>query len=337
MTTTQKQLHLAYAADEKYARYVEVAIRAAYCKASRPADLIIHFLDCGLSDETWEGVQSRVKATVPAATLIRHVIAMARFQGFKTWWGSQAIYARLFLPTLLPDVEWCLYADADTLFLEDPLMLCDCFDPSLLLQGYPDPSCACEPRVQEWFRKVGCVAVHGQYLCSGFLIFNLKKWREEGIEAKSLKLLDENPGAAYPDQDALNAACSDRLGVLPEGWGTFTSRMFAVDRPKCVHYFARESPWRAEFSWRTGYRDNLLIWLNCARVLVGIQRREIVKVPAWKWCLGRLYARLVTMAVLTLSKVPKLGNRLRYFHGRFCDRKHRYLLSPKFWEQPSGN
>ncbi len=336
MTTNQKQLHLAYAADEKYARYVEVAIRAAYAKASRPTDLIVHFLDCGLSDNTWGGVLSRIKAAVPEATLIRHVIDMDRFEGFSTWWGSRAIYARLFLPSLLPDVEWCLYSDVDSLFVDDPLEICDYYDSKLLLQGHPDPSVACEPRVQEWFRRVGAVAVHGQYLSSGFLIFNLRKWREEGIEAKCLKLLTETTGAVYPDQDALNAACSGRTGVLPDEWGGLSSRLFAVDKPKNFQYFSKETPWRAEFTWRTGYRDNLLIWLNCARVLVGIQRCEIVKVPAWKWCLGRLYARLVTMAVLTLSKVPKVGDRLRYFHGRFCDRKHRYLLSPKFWERPAG-
>ena len=81
MTTTNKQLHLAYAADEKYARYVEVAIRAAYAKASRPTDLIVHFLDCGLLDNTWGGTIShkgRCSGGDPDSSCHRH----GPFRGF---------------------------------------------------------------------------------------------------------------------------------------------------------------------------------------------------------------------------------------------------------------
>lgn len=54
MDSQHTPLHLVYASDANYVHIVEMAIASACVLASRPNDLIVHVLDCGIPDEMWE-------------------------------------------------------------------------------------------------------------------------------------------------------------------------------------------------------------------------------------------------------------------------------------------
>lgn len=65
MGSQHVQLHLGYASDAKYVHIIEVAIASAYVLASRPNNLIIHVLDCGIPDKAWDAFSSRLATALP--------------------------------------------------------------------------------------------------------------------------------------------------------------------------------------------------------------------------------------------------------------------------------
>ena len=61
---------------------------------------------------------------------------MSSLAAFRAWHGSLAAYARLFLPTLLSEVDWCLYVDGDTLFTDDPAKVLACRAEDVAIVGH---------------------------------------------------------------------------------------------------------------------------------------------------------------------------------------------------------
>lgn len=334
MSATQDKLHLVYASDANYVRYIEVAACSAYIKASRPEDLIVHVLDCGIPDDAWAAFVKRLESALPTTPhLVRHPIDMARFADFPRWnHGSLAIYARLYLPELLPEEDWCVYADGDTLFVDDPLAILACRDASIALLGRQDPFASASTRA--WYASHNFPRDPATYLCSGFLLMNLRLFRERNYARQCMDFMRVYPDAAFPDQDALNVVCAGSKRALPEGWGIFAAKVFGAERPRCIHYAGiGELPWRVSFSWKQGYRESMKIWYCCAETLLGLSREEVSKVPGWRWRLGLAYTWALKCMVRTLRLIPGVRRRLGRYEGRFCSRKDRWLFSPALWRR----
>lgn len=332
MCTNDNKLHLVYASDANYVLYLEVAIRAAYFRTSRPADLIVHVLDCGIPNAQWESFVQRIGTVEPTAHLERHIINMEQFDKFPGWNGSRATYARLCLPSILSDVDWCVYADVDTLFVDDPLELLSLYDPAIGLQGPFDQ--VAPTRAWRWYERNGIPLSPEEYVCAGFILINLAWFRKHDMERRALQFLSDHTDLSFPDQDMLNILCAGNKRLLPEGWGTFAAQVFGVKELKCIHFAGvGELPWKVSFSWKRGYRESMLIWYQCAKTLLGVSRYEVSKVPGWRWWIGLTYARMIKYTVRLLSLFPGTGSIQRFYEGRFPTRKQRYLFKPAFWRR----
>lgn len=333
MCPNDNELHLVYASDANYALYLEVAIRAAYFRASRPEDLMVHVLDCGIPDEQWTAFAQRIETAEPAAQLVRHIIDMAQFDGLPTWNnGSRAIYARLCLPSILNNIEWCVYADVDTLFIDNPLELLSLYDPAIGLQGPFDQ--VAPTRAWRWYERNKIPLSREDYLCSGFLIINLTWFREHDMERRALHFLSDHTDLPFPDQDMLNILCAGSKRLLPKGWGAFAAQAFGVKELKCIHFAGvGELPWKVSFSWKRGYRESMLIWYQCAKTLLGVSRYEVSKVPGWRWWIGLTYTRMIKYTVRLFALFPGTASIQRFYEGRFPSRKHAYLFRPNFWHR----
>lgn len=223
------KLHLVYAADANYLFPLRVAASSAIAQASRPQDLVIHVLDCGIPDDKWETFGESLYGG-GRTRVVRHPIDLALFHSFAEWHGSLATYARLCLPDLLQDVAWCVYADGDTLLTDDPFKLGAFFDSRLAMQGHAT-SLTTQP---EWFARHGLALDWSHYVCAGFLLLNLAWMRTHSIARQSLEFLRKHPDAPFPDQDALNILCAGHVGMLPDAWGVFSGAALALKRPGCV-------------------------------------------------------------------------------------------------------
>lgn len=339
MSPENQILHFVYTSDERYVLVTEVSILSAYAKASRPRDLVVHVLDCGIPDAAWAAFQARVLAAAPLATLSRHRVDTARFAALRLWKGSSvATYARLCTASLLPELEWCVFVDGDTLFLDDPMALVGCYDKDLALKGFPDTQAFKKPAMA-WYRRPGNAIDPERYVCCGFMAMNLAWFRAHGVEERCLAFLRRNPDAPTVDQDALNIVCRGHIGALPDGWGAYVFLNYTaradvrrpIDRYKCIHYTGL-TPWRPIFLWRIGYHDIAAVWVCAATTLRACPIRAVTGLPAWRWRLGRAYTRLAGAAVRLRARFPLIGRKVSGYKRLFFTKaERRRFLTPAFW------
>lgn len=146
-----------------------------------------------------------------------------------------AMWYRLMLPKLLPNVSRIIYANMDMIFFND---LIDVYELDLgknVIAAVPT-------------RTNG-------YINSGFLLMDLDKIRHEKIYPKWIKSSVEND-FKNPDQDVLNATLAGRIQFLPLRYNfqlSHGSRIFKIYPEKelddlkhnlvCLHYSDYMKPW----------------------------------------------------------------------------------------------
>lgn len=315
------KLNLVYATDANYLLAVEVSAMSAKVLCSRPEDLVIHILDCGISDEAWEDFVRRV------GPCVRHRIDIRRFADFPLWHGSLSAYARLSLPDLLREEAWCVYADGDTLFADDIFRLEACQDPAVALQGHTT-SFTTQPA---WYERKRLPLCREQYVCAGFLLMNLAWLRTHRITEACLHFLQSHPDVPFPDQDALNVCCKGFIRFLPDPLGDFSGAAYGKPtRPGCVHYVG-ELPWRLGWKWYMGYSDAAAVWYRCAEALCGYTRQAVGGVPRGRWLLGRAYNHIIRLLLPILWRLPALRRRFPNLRHRFLSGTNRPLLTSAFW------
>ncbi|MBQ0031772.1 MAG: hypothetical protein KBT68_03110 [bacterium] len=110
-------LHVVYATDDGYLVPTMVAAASVLAWVKDVSFVQIHVLDTGIADVGWDDFEKNLRGHFGQAfRLTRHKIDQTLFSGFKTWHGSVGTYARLLIPDLIPDADWCVYCDGDTRF-----------------------------------------------------------------------------------------------------------------------------------------------------------------------------------------------------------------------------
>ena len=257
------KLHIAYATDERYLLPTQVAVASAVFHAGNPAELVIDILDCGFSDQAWHRFNHDLRVALgDDFQLVRIPVNMELYAGYKSWHSSRGIYARLSLPDLLPrDVNWCVYADGDTLFVDDPLKLTECFDGRFALLGHKDDNTNSR---NLWYETHGFEWDAETYICAGFIVLNLEWARINGLTRKSLAMLREHPDIPMNDQDVLNILCQERKSFLPKGWGVFACDAYCRETAKCIHYVG-ERPWELPNLRGVWFPLTTKLWFDVAK------------------------------------------------------------------------
>ena len=316
-------LHVAYASDAGYLPYLAVAVGSAFLRASDTSRIVADILALGISDAEWEKWIASVVPHLPKGAEIRHHdVDEGLFKKYKSWHGSFATYARLMLPDILPDVDWCVYADVDTLFTDDPLKLIDFEDDRFSMRGrreYPFKNLSAKGA---WFRERQLPFDRDKYVCAGFLLLNLAWFRANDGIAKTFAFLEAHPDVELPDQDALNAVCCETSKPLPYEWGTFGCEAFAEGRPGCIHY-PGHNPWKFLDGMFPDYIDAYALWFLTARRLFGKTWRDYADRPrtgkylAMRF-LGAVFSALRrTFDMLPFVNVPFLS---RYVRRHYASR-----------------
>lgn len=282
------KVHVVMAADGAYMKGLEVAKASMEESCSDPSRLEFHIF----------GEDSAL------ANRIR--------RDFGTYKGSPMAFLRLYLGELLPDVEWVVYSDVDTLWRRDVLELAGLFDGSKTIQWVKDlPGTVVE--FNDWCGRHGVATRHEiseTYACSGICIMNLKRWRERDVLGRCKSFVEEHGCPKYADQDILNAILVDEAGLLPGWWdvlvpspdntpccvlhltgvGRCFSRPYAgrVVQYQYWQHVARGTPLGRPFALPFYLRD----WMIrlCLPFSGAILRDRIRRHFAWRWFLHKYYS-----------------------------------------------
>ena len=292
------EVKLVYATDDGYLTPTLVSVASALKCASERECVSIVVLDVGITPEKWERFEGMLRVKYgPAFGLKRVAIDVGRYAGLKTYKGSVGTYARLGIPQLFPEWDWCVYVDGDTLFMDDPLKLAEAYDARYAIQGQPDNEnwtyIDGKPEKQIFAEARGLKWDSDQYVCAGFITMNLKWFRENDATAKCMDYLRKYPDCGNHDQDALSSVCLGHIGKLPKQWGCLSRFAFLYGDPNCIHY-ANDAPWKLMKSRRVDYNDAHKLWFDFAKRELGLSFRKLLTEPFSAANFARRYlARLI--------------------------------------------
>jgi len=243
---------------------------AAHAKADRP--VVLHLLH---TPGRIELNQELARLEHAAFRCIRHDMGSA-FAGLKVHEPyTAAIFSRLCLPDLLPDISRVIYLDADTITLRD---LSDLYDQpldGLALAAMPDyplfyfellspvPVGARRKPVLFYLKEVLNIdySEPPDYFNSGVMLLDLDVWRSNHIARRCIEFVRQTDHPLqWPDQDAVNVVCNKAYLPLDPRWNAFASGCTRVSRlgispeltalqeiwhadPWIVHYSGDYQPW----------------------------------------------------------------------------------------------
>lgn len=195
---------------------------------------------------------------------------------------AQATFYRLQLPSLLNDINKCIYLDSDTIVCQDLSALYRInIDDRLLAgvraAGYYWP----EERKQMALKELEIPSID-QYVNAGVLLMNLKNMRELSLEEVFVSYVERNYSSL--DQDIFNKVCYGKIRILPFRFNVMTKYHPLDDQsfrkrkdvqiaypqdewedgrhnPVIVHYADRIKPWQ---DLSVDYAD---LWWNAANQL----------------------------------------------------------------------
>lgn len=127
-------------------------------------------------------------------------------QGVKSF----TAYSRLFISTILNDIDKILYMDADSLVVGSFKDLWDIDIGDYYCAGVEDLQ-----SIDTIKRDVG-MGKENRYINTGFLLINLKMWREVNIETKFIDFQKKNNQKfIFWDQGIINGVCKEKIYYLP--------------------------------------------------------------------------------------------------------------------------
>jgi lipopolysaccharide biosynthesis glycosyltransferase len=206
-------LHVACAADDAYAPHVAATIHSV-CAHSGGLDVHVQFLaDERLGAEARRSLSEmagRLGARLDFLEAPPEIASLPSDERF-----TSAIWHRIFLPDLVPQVDRVLYLDADVIACRDlaPLWNMDLGDNWLgAVTNVFQPNHRARPR------ELGLAGTEA-YFNSGVLLMNLEAMRRDGKTQELLDLVAARGGEfEWPDQDALNIALGSRRVRLDPRW-----------------------------------------------------------------------------------------------------------------------
>jgi len=201
---------------------------------------------------------------------------------------TTAMYVRLMLPILLPDVRRVIYLDTDVVVLTDITLLDDIdlrgsalaatLDYPLLIGALKSSMKVGNQPALEYLTDVVQLTNWRHYFNSGVLVMDLDEFRKKNLVATAEAFIARmEQEIVHPDQDALNHALDGEFVRLDPRWNRHASRSeeeittmdadFAAvelwkSDPWILHYCSPAKPWNPH---ALGTPFDLQFWLEAAQ------------------------------------------------------------------------
>ena len=240
-----RPINLAFGFDGGFARQTGVALASLLTNSK---DRCSYNIYCVVDDSVTRrqrDVLAEMVKTLDQDSTLTFLEANQYFDQARRGSWALAIYYRLMLPVLLPEIDEIIYADGDVIFVRDLLETADLDLGENLMAGVVEGA--------------------DGYICSGFLVMNLARLRRE----KTYEVWREEARREYyefPDQCLINATCRGRILYLPVKYNVchlmYHSYRLGFVPPQDIHdlqynavmlhYIRRPKPWK--------YKNNKDAW-----------------------------------------------------------------------------
>lgn len=246
----QKEIPIFFTMDDRYAPYLDCAIRSIVQNASRAHTYKLIVLFQELSEENKQKIRSGVEAPfqiefVQMRKGLEQITDRAENR-LRCDYFTMTIYFRLFIAEMFPQYEKGIYLDSDIVVPGDISELFQIDLQGNIIGACRDHSVAAIPELLRYMEYAVGVDPK-KYINSGVLLMDLKQMRAVKFSEHFLSLL-----ATYhfdciaPDQDYINAICNGKILYLDECWDTMPPEggvRELLENPKLIHYNLFQKPW----------------------------------------------------------------------------------------------
>ena len=269
-----KNIPIFFSCDDNYVPFLGVAITSLICNTSEKNNYSIYVLHSGLKNENMKRIKAleTQNASIEFVDVSDKLEVYGRKLNLRDYY-TVAIYFRLFIPNMFPQLDKAIYLDADMVILEDVAKLYDIDLHDNLLGGVSDAIIASRKEFRD-YAELGCgIYPYTRYFNSGMMLMNLDAMREFNLEGK-FEFLFNTYGfeTVCPDQDYLNVICKDRVLYLDEGWDKMAIDGNYKGRPMIVHYNNFAKPWQQNGINYSGYFWQYAMISPFCKEIVGIRR-----------------------------------------------------------------
>lgn len=277
----KKLIPIFFASDENYMPYLGVALTSLKAHANPEYTYKIHVLYTG----NLNGHTSLVKKMrsgnfqIEFTDLTKKIDEIADMMHCRDYYTS-AIYYRLFIPALFPDYDKIVYADCDTVLLDDIAKLYETDIGENYIGAVADRAVASVPAFIDYTKNA--LGIDGdKYFNSGVIVMNLRKLREIDFYERFRRVLGSYDFVVAPDQDVLNLICKDKVYYFEEAWNQMPiGGAQTATTPKLVHYNLSLKPWHYDnvlyenYFWEYAKRTPFYDFILAQKASFSIERKQ---------------------------------------------------------------
>jgi len=278
---TEKSIPIVFACDDNYVKYLTVTLQSVIENASQNHIYHIIILDCGITSKALDIIQRQIAQHTNFTLDIVSASAFLeeRKNSFKAKGRfTTAIYGRLLIPEICSTFDKVIYADVDIIFNRDIAELMAIDLKKNYIAGVIELSMEAMFEYTKKYlytRNELRTNTKSYYINSGLMVFNLKEWNKNAVTNTCIDILEEHlTESSWPDQDAINLACKNKIHYLDQLWNCcpFIERrlrdedviksvekdrfieklcsqyVVALNNPDTVfHYATPQKPWNTPF------------------------------------------------------------------------------------------
>lgn len=214
-----QKLCVAYAADDKYAKYLGISMLSLFQSNIDFTEIIVFVMDCGIGNPNREKLEWIAKEYNRAINFISMEAAVSGLQlNMGTRKIAIASYARLFLASIIPKIyDRILYLDCDTIIRDNLKDLWTVDLKGYMVAGVRDT-------VDSFFLKKIGMEPQEAYVNAGAILINLYSWREEEMEKQFMDFIRKHNGnVPHHDQGTINGVCRNKKRILAPRYNAFAN------------------------------------------------------------------------------------------------------------------
>ena len=276
-------IHIAMASNRRYLPGLRATTVSLIKAASEPQRLVFHVFSDGLAREDESALESLARRFGYEGAFDFRKPDMTRLEsGFKAYNGSLTPFLRLYFPEEFDGLDWLLWTDVDVLWFRDPVEFWNERDAAVSLVWVKDIPSSRKAAVKLARFPVPCN--WDDYACSGVMLMNLKRLRENAFCAKRAEFAARWGSPHFADQDVFNFICRSDAKLVDGRWDL----MYPVDSvgDGVVIHFNGIGPKFGQEAF-TGWSPLYEIWFRFVRQVVEGRSSESV-CPLFKSAAFRL-------------------------------------------------